>query len=258
MSVATTESLTGRVALVTGASGSVGQSVCRSLAAAGARLVMQYRSHSPGTDDLAKVRGANGLQHLSIRADFATAQWRGLLAEAIETVGGVDVIVNAAHPAEGGGNVGDLNRSVLAAHFDAVMLHAELAALVLPSMRAKQWGRIIYVSGALMARPYPGMGAYGAAKAAGSVLTRYLAVEEGLNGVTANIVAPGRVVDPNDVKLILDDHWQVLSKQLLERAALGSFPSPNDVADVVCMLALPSASPLTGQTIWVTGGEPII
>jgi NAD(P)-dependent dehydrogenase (short-subunit alcohol dehydrogenase family) len=254
MTTAGTGELAGRVALVTGASGSVGRSVCRSLAAAGARLVMQYRSSPSGLVDL---RGSDKVRHLAVQADFAAAEWRKVLAGALASVGGADIIVNAAHPASGGAKVGDLDPAVLTAHFAAVVLHTELAALVLPSMREKHWGRIVYVAGALMARPYSGMGAYGAAKAAGTVLTRYLAIEEGRNGITANIVAPGRIVDLDKITPPLDERWQELSARLLERAALGCFPSPADVAEAVRTLVLPSAAAITGQTIWVTGGEPI-
>lgn len=244
--------LAGKVALVTGASGSIGRAVCRSLAAAGARLVMQYRTNPAGLDP-----GLTGAAHLPVMADFTTAHWREAIGTALHAAGGADILVNVAHPASGGARVGDLDPALLRAHFSAVVLHTELAALVLPAMRARHWGRVVYVAGALMARPYAGMGAFGAAKAAGSVLTRYLALEEGGNGITANIVAPGRVVDPAKPAPPLDARWQALSDRLLERAALGAFPSPDDVAEAVRALVLPRAGATTGQTIWVTGGEPI-
>lgn len=241
--------LAGRVAFVTGASGVIGRAICRSLAAAGARLVVQYRSNLPTLD---------GDGHSVVQADFAAPGWQANVAGALAAVGGADILVNAAHPATGGATVGELDPALLQSHLAAVVLHAELTALVLPGMRAKRWGRVVYVAGALMARLYPGMGAYGAAKAAGAVLTRCTALEEGRHGITANIVAPGRVVDPDKEEGPLDPKWQALADRLLERAALGAFPSPDDVAQAVLSLVLPSAAGITGQTLWVTGGEPII
>ena len=233
------------------ADGTIGRAVCRALAAEGARLVMHYHANRAGLIE------PGGTHHRAVQADFASDNWRDAITEALNVAGGADILVNTAHPAAGGAPVGDLDPAVLRAHFATATLHAELAALVLPAMRARHWGRIVYVAGALMARPYPGMGAYAAAKAAGTVLTRYLALEEGRHGITANIVAPGRVVDPDVPAPPLDAKWQALSDRLLERAALGAFPSPADVADAVLGLLVPRASAMTGQTLWVTGGEPI-
>lgn len=240
--------LAGRVALVTGATGSIGRHVCAALSAAGATVLAQHRS----ADSISSTEA-----HVAVRADFSEPNWFEELSAGIATAGGVDILVNAAHPASGSERVAEMRTRTLRDHLDTVVLHAELAQLVVPGMRERHWGRIVYVSGALMTRPAESMGAYAAAKSAASVLTRYLAWEEGRSGITANIVAPGRVVCPSESAPPLDAEWSRLAEELLGRLALGRFPTPDEVAHAVSTLVAPAASGITGQTVWVTGGEPI-
>jgi NAD(P)-dependent dehydrogenase (short-subunit alcohol dehydrogenase family) len=167
------------------------------------------------------------------------------------------VLVNAAHPAGGqAAPVGDLDPAELERQLGGVRAHHLLCRAALPAMRAAGFGRIVLISGALMARPAAGMGAYGAAKAAATALTRFLALEEGRHGITANIVAPGRVAEAGEPEPE-DPALRALSARLRERMALSRFPSADDVAGTVVALTLPSFSPVTGQVVWVTGGEPI-
>ncbi len=92
------------------------------------------------------------------------------------------------------------------------------------------------------------------AKAAAATLTRYVALEEGRNGITANIVAPGRVVSDAGEEDPEPERAE-LSRQLLARTALGAFPTHSQVADAARVLV--ESEYLTAQTLWVTGGEPI-
>ncbi|TQK68951.1 SDR family NAD(P)-dependent oxidoreductase [Nocardioides sp. SLBN-35] len=235
----------GPVALVAGATGPIGRSVVRALAAEGARVVALSRSGE-------QVPGC--VQALDCDLGDPSA-----LDAAMSTLeaswGPVEILVNAAHPsADFGTPVAELDPGVLAGQLAGVTAHAALCARVVPGMRRLGRGRVVYVAGASMARPLPGAGGYAAAKAAGAVLTRHLALEEGGAGITANVVAPGRVLDP-----VAPDEPSgpaaALGQELGRRLALPTFPSPDDVAAAVCLLV---ASPaLTGQTIWVTGGEPI-
>jgi NAD(P)-dependent dehydrogenase (short-subunit alcohol dehydrogenase family) len=246
--------LSGRVAFVAGATGTLGRAIAAELAALGATVVLHFRS-----DRAAAVALAASLpgEHPVVQADLDDpAALEAAVAEAEALAGPVLVLVNTAHAGHGIVPVAELTPAQLDAQFASVKLHAALIARVVPGMRAAGWGRVVYISGALMARPHPGFGMYGAAKSAAAALTRYLAIEEGRNGITANVVAPGRVVDPA-VETELDPERQALSDRLLERTALGAFPSPLDVAQVVSMLVGPGSGALTGQTMWVTGGEPI-
>ncbi|SDY56445.1 SDR family oxidoreductase [Herbiconiux ginsengi] len=246
--------LAGRVAFVAGATGTIGRAVAAELAALGATVVVHCRGDRSGAEALA---GALPGEHPVVQADLGDAgALEGAFAEVESLVGPVTVLVNTVHAGQGPVRVADATPGIIDAEFAGVKLHAALVARVVPGMRDEGWGRVVYLSGALMSRPHPGFGIYGAAKAAATTLTRYLALEEGRNGITANVVAPGRVVDPAE-QVELDATRQELSDRLLERTALGVFPSPLEVAQVVSMLVGPGSGSITGQTMWVTGGEPI-
>ncbi|GLY31023.1 SDR family oxidoreductase [Kineosporia sp. NBRC 101731] len=241
------------VALVAGGTGPLGRAVVATLAGRGLRVAVHYRSRPETAQEL--IAGLPG-EHLVVGADLTSP---GELADAVDTVehhlGPVSVLVNAAHPGlSSPAAVADGDPAALAAQLAGVSAHAALCARVVPAMRALGRGRIIYLSGALMSRPATGFGFYGAAKAAATTLTKYLALEEGRAGITANIVAPGRVVDPS-VPDELTPQQAALSDRLLERMALPRFPSPADVADGV--LTLVDSPAITGQVLWLTGGEPI-
>ncbi|MBM7518576.1 SDR family NAD(P)-dependent oxidoreductase [Nocardioides nitrophenolicus] len=235
----------GPVALVAGATGPIGRAVVRALAADGARVAALSRSGD-------RVDGC--VQALA--CDLGDPAALDAALSAVEAGSGpVEILVNAAHPPAGFGTpVAELDPGVLAAQLAGAAAHAALCARVVPGMRRLGRGRVVYVAGASMARPLPGAGGYAAAKAAGAALTRQLALEEGTAGITANVVAPGRVLDPESASEP-SASAAALGQELARRLALPTFPSPDDVAAAVRLLV---ASPaLTGQTLWVTGGEPI-
>lgn len=249
MTTATTLPLENRVALVVGGAGRLGRAICSDLAARGAVVAVGYRGSAGAARTLAAEIGG-----IAVRIDVDEDESIDAAFAEIEAERGtVAVVVDTAHVESHPRAIADLDREFLAAHLGAVQGFAAVARRALPGMRAEHWGRFVYLSGALMSRPYAGFGAYGAAKAAATTLTRYIAAEEGRAGVTANIVAPGRVFDPTDE---LDETRRELSDMLLSRTALGEFPTATQIAATVGDLA--TSSHLTGQTVWITGGEPII
>ncbi|NHI15991.1 SDR family NAD(P)-dependent oxidoreductase [Microbacterium excoecariae] len=241
-----------RVVFVAGGAGVIGAATCRAMAAEGARVVVHCRSRI----DHARVLAASlPTPAIAVSADLTNPEeLAAALAEAVAALGPIDVVVDAAHPGQEVAAVADLTPGILREQFSGALGFQALCAGVVPAMRDGAWGRIVYVSGALMARPAPGFGAYGAAKSAATTLARYLALEEGRHGITVNVVAPGRVVDPTD-ETPLDVEHAELAARLLERMALPGFPSPDDVARAI--VALTAQGAVTGQTVWVTGGEPI-
>ncbi|MEU8201011.1 SDR family oxidoreductase [Streptosporangium sp. NPDC049046] len=245
--------LAGRVALVAGGTGAIGRHVATGLAAAGAAVAVHCHRSAGQAAEIVRECGGG----LAVCAALPGPRSADRLVSTVEAeLGPVTILVNAAEPAGAAGvaAVADIEPGTLERHLDGVRAHHELCRRVLPGMRAAGFGRIVFVSGALMARPMPGMGAYAAAKAAASVLTRYVAAEEGRYGITANVVAPGRVAEP-DAGEPDDPALRELSEALRRRMALPRFPAPREVARTVVALVSPEFDQVTGQTVWMTGGE---
>ncbi|GGH43122.1 SDR family NAD(P)-dependent oxidoreductase [Microbacterium album] len=245
--------LAGRVALVAGATGPIGRATVRALASRGASVAALYRSDAAAAEAL--VAGASDGSIVAVQADLTDTAALDAAVRAVEQrLGAVAILVNAAHPRLAPVPVADASAARIRGELAAVAAHAALCARLVPSMREHRYGRILYVAGALMARAVPGFGAYGAAKAAGTALTRYLALEEGRYGIHANVVAPGRVLDQGDERE-LSPEMSAAERALRERMALPDFPTSAQVADVAVTLIESEA--LTGEVLWVTGGEPI-
>jgi NAD(P)-dependent dehydrogenase (short-subunit alcohol dehydrogenase family) len=247
-----TGQLDGRTVLVAGATGPLGRAIAETLSSRGAAVAIHHRrSADVATEIAAALPGPS----LVVAADIADEDAVDSAVSEVEaSLGPVDVLVNAAHIAVPPASFVDLDPAALDSQLASVRGHALLCQRVLRPMRQRGWGRIVYVSGALMSRPAPGFAAFGAAKAAASTLTRYIALENGAAGITANIVAPGRIVDPAEPPLT--PTMAALSDRLRERMAL-DFPDTFEVAGVVAMLLGSDADVITGQTVWATGGEPI-
>lgn len=245
--------LAGRVAVVLGASGVVGSATVAALASRGASVAVHY-----STNREAAERAIAGLTvpHLLVQANLqqpdALAEVR---AHITAHLGATEILVNTVHfTGRGPSPVAAASTVDLERELASVSLHQRACAAFVPAMRDRGRGRVVYVSGALANRPAAGMGLYAAAKAAGNALTRHVALEEGRFGVTANIVALGRIVADGAPD---DPAMQELATRLRERLALPDFPRPDEAAEVIAALCEDPFRAVTGQTLWVTGGEPI-
>ena len=246
--------LQGRVALVAGSTGPVGRAIASALSNAGASVALHYRNSS---DVAAAIAAGLPTRAVTVGADFTdSAQVDAAYARIEAELGPVDILVNASHISMAPTPFLETSAELLGGQLDSVKGHALLCQRAIPPMRRAGWGRIVYLAGALMSRPHHGFSAYAAAKSAATAMTKYIALEEGRYGITANVVAPGRVLDPADTDPLAPE-WQKLADKLLEGMALGAFPDANDVAAIVSLLVGPGSGQLTAQTLWVTGGEPI-
>jgi 3-oxoacyl-[acyl-carrier protein] reductase len=237
--------LTGRIALVTGASGGIGQALARRLAAEGTALALGYRSNAQAAEELAAEIVAKGGRAVAIEADLGTRAGPAALVDASEAaLGPVDVLVANA----GLGRTQSLEE-VSSDDFDeviAVNLRAPflLAQRILPGMRERSFGRILFMSSVAaftggIVGPH-----YAASKAGLHGLTHFLAARVAADGVTVNALAPALI---SETGLLPGD-----PEQLRELVPVRRLGRPSEVADLA--LALLRNPYLTNQVISLDGG----
>ena len=236
--------LSGRVALVTGGSGGIGAALCRRLASAGIAVAVHYSANATHADGVVATIEAHGGRAVAVGADLRDAAApEQLIAEVTSALGEIDLLVANAGLATFGGY-----EDVDAAMFDeaiAVNLRAPylLARAVLPGMRARRFGRVLFVSSLAgltggIVGPH-----YASAKSGLHGLTHFLAARVAADGVTVNTIAPG---------LIETGMLPGRPDELAERVPVGRVGDPAEVADLA-MAVLRNAY-LTNQVISIDGG----
>ncbi|WP_341739354.1 glucose 1-dehydrogenase [Microcoleus sp. CAWBG640] len=257
--------LEGKVALVTGSSGGIGQGIAIRLAAEGAKVVVNYRSNPQGAEEtLAQIQAQGGECHkaegycdneqgYSIGADLGMVEdVQRLVKESIEHFGQLDILVNNAG-IEKHADFWDVTEkdfeAVMNVNFKGVFFACQ--AFVKHLLETKRVGRIVNISSVHEELPFPHFTAYCASKGAMKMMTRNLAVELGPYGITVNNVAPGAIETPINTKLLNDP---TKLKSLLQNIPLGRLGQPEDVAGLVAFLSSNDAAYVTGTTLFVDGG----
>jgi len=234
-------SLAGKTALVTGGSRGIGAAIVRELAAAGADVVVGYRSGGAEAGALADEVGARAVQ-----ADVSSAEEAARL---VQEAGDVDVLVNNAGLTRDGllARMSDDDwREVIDTNLSAVFYTCR--AVTRPMMRRRA-GAIVNVSSIVGLHGNFGQTNYAASKAGIIGFTKSLARELGSRGVRANVVAPG-YVHSRLTEVIPDDAKELM----LQNTPLGRFGEPLDVARAVRFLCSDEASFITGEVLLVDGG----
>ena len=246
--------LTGKVAVVTGASKGIGAAIAERLAADGASVAINYATSKEDAEALAERIRGNGGKAKAIQADIGNpSQAKAFVDAAVKEFGRLDILVNNAGKFHISpiGTVDEADvRSLFAVNVDGPIFATQAAA----SYFSTEGGRVINVSSIAATHPLPGLSVYSATKAALDALTRVWAAELGPRGVTVNAVAPG-AVDTAMLKAATPRMGgEEAVKGMVARTPLGRLGTTSDVADVVAFLASPDARWVTGQVVEVSGG----
>ncbi len=237
--------LTGKTALVTGASGGIGGAIARALAAQGAKLALSG-TRAEALQALADELGSAAV--LPCRLDVAD-EVEALVPAAVAALGGLDILVNNAGITRDGLAMrmkDDDWNAVLRINLEAAFRLSRAA--MRPMMKARH-GRILSISSVVGSIGNPGQANYAAAKAGLEGMTRSLAAEVASRGVTVNCVAPGFIRSA-----MTDALTEAQQAAMFERIPAGRFGDGADVAAAVVWLASDSGGYVTGQSIHVNGG----
>jgi gluconate 5-dehydrogenase len=247
-------SLSGKVALVTGASSGIGRMMAATLAEAGAAVVLLARDNARLEEAVRQIQGGGGRAQ-ALRCDVAErSQLDRAADEAAAAFGAPDILVNAA-----GVNPRPLVENITREMWDAVMAVNVDAAFFLaqrlaPAMRARRWGRIVNLSSQQAIRAFNNSGAYGVSKGAISAMTRGLAEAWSRDGVTCNAIAPGYV--PTGMTAGVFDGGE-RERWAAGLTLIGRNGSLEDLRGITLFLASRASDYVTGQTIFVDGGMSV-
>jgi 3-oxoacyl-[acyl-carrier protein] reductase len=240
--------LSGKVALVTGASRGIGAAIARRLAAEGAAVAITYASGKTKADEVVQAIEAAGGRSVAIQADSGDASAvKSAVNETVQKLGRLDVLVNNAGIALMAPldqfTLEDFDRTV-AVNVRAVFVAAQAAA-----RHMTEGGRIITIGSTNADRmPFAGGGVYAMSKAAVAGLTRGLARDLGPRGITVNNVQPG----PVDTDL--NPATGPFAESLKALMALPRYGSGDEIAGMVAYLASPEAGFVTGASLTIDGG----
>jgi NAD(P)-dependent dehydrogenase (short-subunit alcohol dehydrogenase family) len=241
--------LSGQVALVTGAASGIGRAIATALVAEGAQVVIA---------DLDEVRAQQVAAELgqgkarACRVDVTDSQQAdAAIRAAVDAFGRLTILVNNA-------GIG-LNKPIVEITDDeweliiAVILHGAFycaRAAARQMIAQEQGGKIVNIASTVAGGPRPNSGPYCAAKAGIVALTSVLAMELGPHGINVNCVGPGLT----DTPLMRRSATDTYRENFLKQVPLGRMAQPADIADVVAFLCSPAARYVSGQTLFVDGG----
>lgn len=244
-----------KVAVVSGASRGIGRGIAQAFAREGARVAALARTTDDLHDTVGMLEGGTG-SHLAVTCDVTDPEQ---VASALDRVradlGGLDILVNNAGRRQNFSRLHNLGleewRMAIESNLSSVFYMARAAV---PSMIAQGSGSIVNIASIAGPVAFARIGAYTAAKAGVTALTKVMAVEWAEFGIRANGVAPGWTESSMNYELRTDPANRELFESIRDQTVLKRFAVPSEVASAVLFLAGTASSYITGETLIVDGG----
>ncbi|HEY1267114.1 MAG TPA: glucose 1-dehydrogenase [Candidatus Binatia bacterium] len=244
--------LSGKVAIVTGASKGIGAGIAKEMAAEGASVVVNYSSSGKAADNVVAGIKKNGGTAVALHADMTKkSEIERLFSETIKAFGRIDILVNNAGvyefvPLEA------ITEEHFHKHFNINVLGLLLASQQAAKYFGKEGGSIINISSLASTKAPPTTSVYSATKGAVDTLTKALANELGPRRIRVNAINPGVVITEGvHAAGIAGSDFE---KQAVAQTPLGRTGLPADIAPAAVFLASSDASWLTGETLIISGG----
>ena len=242
--------LSGRTALITGASGGIGSAIAKNLSQQGAHVIL-HGTRAGRLEELASEIGTNVSVVTANLSDREAVG--GLVSEAAKATGAIDILVNNA-----GITRDNLFMRMKDEEWDDVLEVNLTSSMLLcrsaiRAMMKARWGRIISISSIVGVTGNPGQTNYAASKAGMIGFSKSLAAEVASRGITVNVVAPGFIETP-----MTDELTDEQKQKLLGNVPAGRLGSSQEVAAAVSFLASEEAAYMTGATLHVNGGTAML
>ena len=247
-----TKKLSGKIAVVTGASKGIGAGIAKQLAAEGATVVVNYASSKTGAENVVREIGAGGGKAIAVQGDMSKkADIERLFAETKRAFQTIDILINNAGIYE----FAPLE-SVTEEHFHK-QFNLNVLGLILASQAAVKLfgpagGSLVNISSAASTMGFPNAAVYSATKGAVDALTRSLAKELGPRKIRVNAINPG-MVETEGVHAA-GIAGSDMRKQVEAQTPLGRIGQPQDIAGAAVFLASSDSAWITGQTFVIAGG----
>lgn len=244
--------LSGKVAIVTGASKGIGESCAQLLAAHGAKVVVSSRKQE-AVDEVAQSILKAGGEATAIAAHMGNLEHiQALATQTKEKYGRIDIIVNNAATNPVFGPTEQCSPDAFDKIMDVnVKACFELAKAALPTMKAQKSGSIINMSSIGGIRPEPGLGIYSVSKAALIMLTKVMAKEWGMYGIRANVICPGLIQTKFSEALWKNEK---ITQHFMNQLPIARLGQPDDIGKLTLFLASDASAYSTGSVFTSDGG----